>query len=323
MSVPTVKISSCASLLALVPQLLAFEPRESLVAVFLAGNRVAVTMRVDLKDLTDIGLIDKVEMAVEQVDADSTVLIAYTDDENDDLGMLLSELQLDIAARMGRIGQHLEVVEAIAVNGDRWRSLVHGEAGSMEEVRCDPVAVRGIVDGVPVSRDREALADLVRPGTERSAGFTSAFRSTLAEMVTLSDDEVAQITGEHLDAWWRGAPADGSLLGRLVALGTHEAATPVVLARITTDTARRIHPLWAAAARCSQGSAALLPLLAAGASAWAAGDGATMNVATDFAAEIDRENVMVRMLRVATDHCLSPDHWDRFVETLDARGADR
>lgn len=318
MPVPTIKISSSASMLALVPQLLAFEPQESLVAVFLRGHMVAVTMRVDLKDLTEIGLIDKVEMAAGQVGADALVLIAYTADEHDDLGVLLHGLQLDVQARMGLIGQHLEVVEAIAVNGDRWRSLVHHAAGSMDEVRTDPVAVRGIVEGRPVARDREALADQVRPGTEMATGFGSAFRRTMEEMAPLSDDEVARRTREHLDLWWRGAPADGEGLGRLVALATHEAAAAVALARLSTGTAKRWHQLWAAAARCSQGSAALLPLVAAAASAWAAGDGATMNAATDFAAEIDGDHVMVRLLRAANDRCLSPDHWDRFIESFDA-----
>lgn len=317
MTTPTVRITSSANMLALVPQLLTFEPQNSFVAVFLAGHRVVVTMRIDLKHLAEADFLDKIQLVVEQTDADSVALAVYGDDECDDLQVLLADVQLDIEARMTVLGHHLDVVEALTVTGQHWRSLVTGELGSMEQIRTDPITVRGIVDGVPVARSRQELANLVRPGADPlPSGFGSAFQRTMAEMAGLDDDEIAQLTREHLDQWWRTRLIDGPTLGRLAALGTHDAAMAPALTRLRTATAKGWHRLWAAAVRCSQGSAALLPLVAAAASAWAAGDGATMNAATDHAAEIDPEHVVVRLLRTANEQCLSPELWDRFVDQL-------
>ena len=317
MTTPTVRITSSANMLALVPQLLAFEPQNSFVAVFLRGTSVVVTMRIDLKHLAEADFLDKVQLVVEQTDADSVVLVAYGDDERDDLQVLLADVEIDIEARMAVLGHDLEIVSSIAVTGQRWCSLHTWESGSMDAVRTDPIAIRGLVDGVPVARSRQELADLVRPGADPlPSGFGSAFQHTMAEMAGLDEDEVAQLTHEHLDQWWSTRQIDGPTLGRLVALGTHEAAMAPALARLRSTTAKSWHRLWAAAVRCSQGSAALLPLVAAAASAWAAGDGATMNAATDHAAEIDPKHVMVRLLRTANEQCLSPELWDRFVDKL-------
>lgn len=322
MTAQTIRISSRASMLAVIPQLLSFEPQESFVAVFLRGHSVVVTMRIDLKDLAEADFLDRVAMVVEQTDADSVVLVAYTDDERDDLGVMLRGVQMDVEARMAVLQLHLEVVEAITVIGQTWRSLVTLETGSMDEVRTDPVAVRGIFEGRRVARSRQELAESVRPGSEALLrGFGTAFQQTMTEMAELADDEVVELVREHLDQWWAGRIAtDGPTLGRLVALGTQEAAAPPVLARLTSKSSKRWHELWSAAVRCSQGSAALLPLVASAVSAWATGDGATMNVATDHAASIDPDHVMVQLLRRANDQCASPELWDSFVDKLHESG---
>lgn len=322
MTIPAVRITSSANMLALVPQLLAFEPQESFVAIFLRGYSVVVTMRIDLKHLAEADFLDKIQLVVEQTDADSVVLAVYGDDERDDLQVLLADVQLDIEARMAVLGHHLDVVEALTVTGQTWRSLVTGELGSMEQIRTDPVAVRGIFEGRRVARSRQELAESVRPGSEAlPRGFGTAFQQTMTEMAELADDEVVELVREHLDQWWAGRIAtDGPTLGRLAALGTQEAAAPPVLARLTSKSSKRWHELWSAAVRCSQGSAALLPLVASAVSAWAAGDGATMNVATDHAADIDPDHVMVQLLRRANDQCAPPELWDSFVDKLHESG---
>ena len=65
MTAQTIRISSSASMLAVIPQLLSFEPQESFVAVFLRGHSVVVTMRIDLKHLAEDDFLDKVQLVVE------------------------------------------------------------------------------------------------------------------------------------------------------------------------------------------------------------------------------------------------------------------
>lgn len=136
---PTIiKASDAADLLALVPALAGYRPRQSLALVLFRGKRTAGVMRYDLPDpdaveavaSTTIGLACKVDRV------DGIAIVVYAEGElreHPAQPIVWDTLVRALEKRAHVCG--LRVVEALCVADDAWASYEDGEAHPIAEVR--------------------------------------------------------------------------------------------------------------------------------------------------------------------------------------------
>lgn len=306
-TIPTVHATSCASLIALVDSQLGFRPERSAVLTLLRGNIVVVTARIDLDGLTDVKLDHQMSRAVAQTEADGLIVVTYQPDAR--------HLPL-VHHIIGRLASHgVELMEHVLVEPEGWTSLVSGHSGGLDEVASDPISCQRIYNGNVLAASRsEIVAQLEAGSGALPEGFDEAFASTQAEMVHMSGSDIVRAVVEALDQWEAGQPVNP---GRIAALGVDRSAVEPVLARIRTTNSKMWLAYWAEVVRAAEGPAAVLPLVAAGCSAWAAGEGTLVNAAIDQLNELDHDHPMLKVLNHAVQECLPPLMWDDFARRLE------
>lgn len=310
------------SLCSALPHLLGFAPESSAVLIWLAAGRIVVTQRVDLPDgATDLrtwaqAVVTHVGVARSDAVAIVLVLDQAAPTPLDELFPLLREL----AASRG-----IEVLDALTLRADRWRSLLCRDA------QCCPPEGRPIDDAV---RTRIAA---------EFAGHGSAPVSSRDEMVRSLDphpDRVRAVLGtgvldrrpRHRQRW-----RDHALRNALSWCAKDDvAASPeraAHLIRGLADVRVRDTLLWHA---CQAGEAELrrhvarLTLLltwapaghvapvavCVGLLAWLLGDGARASVAADHALADDPHHLLAGMLRWALVAGVPPVGWREEITRL-------
>lgn len=308
MTVPALRATNGASLIALNEFQLGFRPSRSAVVSLLQDHIVRITARTDLDGLTDVKLDHQMSRAVAQTGANGFIVVSYQPDPRH--LPLIERLVAHLAS------QGVELLEHVMVGAESYTSLVSGQSGSLDEVANDPISVQRIYDGNVLAGSRsEIVAQLEAGSGALPEGFDEAFASTQAEMVHMSGSDVVRAVVEALDQWEAGQPVN---LGRIAALGMDHSAVEPVLARIRTTNSKQWLAYWAEVVRAAEGPVAVLPLVAAGCSAWAAGEGALVNAAIDQLTELDRDHPMLKVLNHAVQECLPPLMWDDFAMRLEA-----
>lgn len=328
----TVRIADCAGLLASVARMLGFYPTDSFVGVFLSGSRVAVTMRMDWAQLHEAA--EKALLAARQTGADGLVVIGYGDELADDraraLRTVATDIELGALANQTPVRVH-EVIE-VGTASRTWRTANEpAVVEDLDEVENHPVAAQWVYDGTCVAASRAELAKRVEPGSDAlPKGFAAAFKSTMQEMASWSDEQTSTAMAEQCDELLGGQnqqdqpsgakkPPSGAQLGRLVALATHDSTVEPAMAALSLSNAKDAFTVWSAAARCSEGRAAFMPVVMSGMAAWLCGDGATLNVAGELAERIDRHHFLVEMVNSISQLVIPPESWEAFRLGLSAR----
>ncbi|QGF24312.1 DUF4192 domain-containing protein [Raineyella fluvialis] len=272
-------------LLATVPYLLGFHPRESLVAVLFEDRRVVLTLRLDSDDLVahPPDVEDFLLTQLRRLEATGVLLVAYTDEEAQDVAAALTAvcLGLEVVGLLDPDGA--EVLDAVHVAAGRYRSLTCDdttccppEGRDYANVLSDAAAADAVVHGLPAWSDREDLRRSVLPSGSgpdaRSEAFDQALVRALMQAGTLGPRDVAEAMDRLLTRIeTTGTDPDPTTLGHLVALAGLSDARDVATLRIERESAALWSRVWSAAARLSTGLAAVAPLGLVGVSAWARG----------------------------------------------------
>lgn len=293
---PTLQVRGPADLLAAVPYLLGFHPHESLVIIGLADNRVIVTARLDLTDVTHLTgsrLLADTLAAIKRGDAASVVGAIFTDTLAPS-----NAVAAHLAAEAQQVA--LDLIDTLAVAAGRWRSLEFGDA------QCCPA------EGTPMSAAPTAL-----DAAATYAGLTALpGRGALAQMFTPVPDrvELADQLEHHYHEQLSAAPTgkqhthDRSVIralfaahraaqaGRMptgeqvarfgVALQSHGVRDALWLA--VDDGRLRGIELWVNLARRLPSPYRAAPLFLAAWRAYRDGNGALANIAADLAGDLRR-----------------------------------
>ena len=321
MTIP-LSLSDPETLVASLPYLLGFEPHESAVAVWLDGRRIVVAQRIDLpddpRDPQWHGLLWG-HAGVARADGLIVVLVS----QRDDLAALTDPI-LERAAGLG-----VTVLDVMAVDGDRWRSLL------CTDRQCCPSEGR-----VVRSETRTRVAAEFAWAGVASAGTRSDVVAALARDAELVGHALAGLAGgaaasadeESVEAWRDGAIA---LLIRILQ-GRVDAADPSSVAMVLTglaDIRVRDTILWTAshwsgvrlavavdalatAVRSApEGHLAPVGTVFAGL-AWLAGDGARAGIVLDRVRDEQPDYALAGLLATAVSGGLSPDAWRIALQSL-------
>jgi hypothetical protein len=312
--VETYTARSPADLLAMVPYLLGFHPRDSLVVLTFGVPGGSFQARVDLatepSDQEQVAA--DVLAAVLRNEVPQVALICYSRDA------VASQQQCTVL-RESLLEAGVEVIDVLRADGERYFHVPElGSAGTSYDLASHPFTAERVYRGDVVLGSREQLAD------------------TLA---ALPDEETHAALGEHVDRIFeavRGFPGGGMALlrtearwlqrrirlhlrdhrplsssdaGRMLALACLIEVRDVAWSEMTRATARHHVRLWRdLVRRCPDDvlppAASLLAF-----AAWLAGDGALAWCAVDRALGSDPNYSMAHLVADALVGALPPTAW--------------
>lgn len=318
----TIRTHGLQGILATVPYLLGFHPEQSLVPVLLDENRVVLTLRLDIEHLVEEPGRTREFLAeqVERTGATAVLFVGYTDRPDPAVTEALEGLSISFEAEALVRTDAPEVVDAVHVAAGRYRSVTcrdttccPDEGFDYAEVLSDPAAAEAVVSGLPALPNREDLRSCILPGSEEAGPeFDAALLATLEGLLDLDPADAAR----EMDMMLRriettGRPPADADLAVLTAYATHPSARDVATLRIHRRSASLWGDVWAAAARRTEGLAAVAPLGLVGIAAWARGDGALVCLCLEEAEQRLPEHGLVRLLEDVVDQGLHPDVWHR------------
>ena len=319
-----IRIASPASLLAVVPVLLGFEPGNSMVVIGTGqpGAEVRLTLRYDLPDPGLAPAVAGHAMSVLSAQRIQTaVAVGYGPDH----------LVAPVAAALRDCGQRagITVTELLRVQDERYWSYVCQDPaccppeGKPLDVRDHPAARAMAAAGARVLASREALAATVAPVTGAAAGQMRAATREAEEQVARA---IARASRSRRRASVRrliatiGLPSVSEGISRYRGggrLDPHEAAWLTVVLRdlrVRDDAWARMRPehreahlrLWTDLTRLAQPGYVCAPAALLGFVAWQSGNGALANVALDRALAEDPDYSMATLLRQVIDSGAPP-----------------
>ncbi|MBW9211540.1 DUF4192 domain-containing protein [Mumia sp. zg.B53] len=332
-----------SDLIGVVPVLLGFHPRDSLVAVCLDGpaGRAGFRLRVDLPPP------EAAELAADQLvgyllrqDPDAVALIAYADTDLDEGARALTDAMTRLLRADG-----VHVTDAVRYDGTRYYSYSCQDPTCCprEGVPCDvsssPLLAEAVFRGHEVLSDRDDLVRRFAPvsgraleeaqrATEREVqglGRVGAHGAAQrdAETVRRGLARVLPVVDAALGAGPGGPATGGGGSGsghRLVpddvaALSVWTSLVvvrDVLWSRITPANALASLTMWREVAVSAVAPFQAAPLTLAAFAAWLAGDGAQAQCALDRVAEVAPRYSMAALVQQALTECLDPAHWEGF-----------
>lgn len=301
-------IRSLDDLVALVPYLLGFHPKESLVVVVVTTNGVQLTGRIDLVDAVEPQrLAELVARLSQRFPSADQWFLAYTADSVTAWEVLQHCAELVGAVRLGRL---------LHVDADQWCADHSGGEGG--RVGTNALATEAAVLGMAARASRDDLgAQVAGPGDDQVADL-------------LAHCEAAEATLRSL-----GPAQRKRLLRRLMRTAT-DSADFVQLAVLAKDPAVQwqvLHDLErgdaSAAVACWSAVVAhcLTPYLAGplgllGVASWLAGDGATQNLCLERLDQLEPLAPLAALLDWINQTVLPPSTWPDHRATLIAAFAD-
>ena len=151
---------------------------------------------------------------------------------------------------------------------------------------------------------------------ESPEGFAEGHAEAAAHIRGLAGQERAALVAAMLDDVEMrdaGSYPAGETLGWLVAAIRDGEARDEATLRIHAGSARRWFEFWSHVSRFTDGEQAVVPLALSALAAWVHGDGATALIATERAAAIEPDHLLVRLVQTCVQQCLPPQVWERFL----------
>jgi Domain of unknown function (DUF4192) len=294
-TITVVKASSSGQLAELVPNMLGFEPKQSIVVICLNGERmrVGLVMRFDLSDHPH--LAPSVAVRIEHEAPDWYAVFVYTD-EADDHGMHPYHGLVDnIASVVAATDVQVALLDTVLVRDGQWSSYLCPDACCHGAVPISDITAEyiGVGGRILASRD-ELAATLAHDG---STDFDDSYTpiDIVSHLVPLC---LKRAAGEPLD----NADLDGLVMAicdnvidrdRVLCLGVDPElhTLPDVLAAALRRTPDFGRPQ----------VASTLAFIA-----YAQGDGATANLAVDIALAIDPEYSLAILVMDTIERQLPP-----------------
>jgi len=317
---PSLRISSPAGLLAVVPYLLGFTPTDSLVVVGAgrAVDRIQVAFRYDLPNPPDTGLATQISAHATGVLARQHLTSAVV------AGYGPARLVTPVADAIWQAAAPAGVMlrDVLRVQDGRYWSYLCREPsccppeGVPFNAATHPAAKLLASTGMPVLADRDALAATIAPVTgSEAAAMAQATRHaerTAAWMITRSGSRALEAPGLAAVRSAIEVYRDGGSI--TPAVGHAWLALVLTRLRIRDDAWARMDPaqhaahrrLWTGLIRRAQPRYVAAPACLLAVTAWQGGDGALANIALDRALADTPGYSMALLLRDVLDAGLPP-----------------
>lgn len=296
-----VRLSTVGDLLACIPAMLGFHPRESLVLICLAPNNgVQLTARVDLPapdgasrlaaELSRHPAVRAAHriVAVVVADAAHTTLLDHLDAE-------MSRLSIPLEC------YHLPVIAA----GALWTRPRSADTGTLPDPTSTVLAAHLAASGNAIHAGRDAIAAAFAPDvdaalTRRAVAIDALLSRPLPTPEQAADVVRAALCDAHRDTL---VLADQRVAELAIALSdrkVRDAALATAVAA-TSELARAAQRLWTCLTRLTPEPERAEPGVLAGYAAYAAGDGATARIALDIARAANPGHTLAGLLLRALD----------------------
>lgn len=310
---------SPTDLVAMVPLVLGFNPRDSAVMLTFGGPQsfhARVDLPLDPEEQVQVALT-LVAAALRNEVASAAVLL-YTEDT------AVAQAQAEVLVS-ALLGKGLTVVEVLRVEEERWFPVPgHGDPGTPYDLRAHPFTAQRVFEGHVVHHDRAALAGTLRDGDpeDRKAVMVaaSAFADRLVSRVGKSPSRQQRddlLVGEarwlqtlvraHVES---GAPLDVDDAGRTLVLLSQIELRDVAWSELTRHNAERHVELWRDLVRRAPKDLLPAPAALLAFSAWQQGDGALAWCAVDCCLDQDPEYSLGTIVGDLLAQAVPPHAWE-------------
>ena len=303
---------SSVDLVAIVPVVLGFHPRDSVVLLTFGAPGAAFHARVDLP----IAMDEQEEVAELLVGAavanrvERAAVLVYTDDA--EVGHAQSSLLL------GRLlEREVEVIDVLRVDDGRWFVFPEdGSPGTSYDLAGHPFTAQGVFEGHVVHRDRAELADTL-VGTDEDDAVEVALAATrFADLLgTSRESGMLRTEARWLQRFVRAQVRKGGAVaaadaGRALVLASLVDTRDVAWAEITRGTSGAHVELWRGLVRRAPrhllpGACSLLAF-----AAWQHGEGALAWCAIDRCLEVDPDYSMSHCVAQLLTGAVPPGVWE-------------
>ncbi len=310
---------SPTDLVAMVPLVLGFNPRDSVVLLTFGGPQ-SFHARVDLP-LT----LEEQEQVAETLvgsavcnEVRSVALLLHTDD----VAAAETQAQLLVA---GLLAQGLVVVDVLRVEEDRWFPVPEeGDAGTRYDLRAHPFTAQRVFEGHVVHRDRAALADTLEDGDAEDRRAVMVAARAFADRLVVRVQRCAGkqqrdelLVGEarwlqalvrrHVD---RGAPLDPADAGRTLVLLSQVELRDVAWSELSRHNAEQHVELWRDLVRRAPKDLLPAPAALLAFSAWQQGHGALAWCAVDRCLAQDPDYSLAGIVGELLAQAVPPHAWE-------------
>jgi hypothetical protein len=305
------KVRRPDELLAIIPFLVGFHPDESVVAVFIKSDRIALTARMDLP-LESAGdeLAEQIDYLAKRHGAHALALVGYS-------AASLPAHRL-LTRLMDRLAKY-KLCDVLYVGHGRWWSLSCGEdccplTGTPFDLTSHPLSAAAVFAGLGTRANRKELeASVSGPPQTELARLEGLATTLLTEVEHLDDTSAtARLMASLVDtAMSEPGVLDERnclLLGLLV---TDLHIRDLAWALIGVANAEKHVRLWGGVVAQVPPTLASAPLCLLGMAAWASGAGALLNCCCERLAQVDPDYSMGRLLRDISARAVPPSLWEQ------------
>ncbi|HEY5784671.1 MAG TPA: DUF4192 domain-containing protein [Microlunatus sp.] len=312
---PTVlRVREPGDILGVVPYLLGFHPTESLVAAFVRQRQVVVTARIDLAATADVeALVDQLELVGRQIGSRSLVLIGYSADGG------VRDLMRDLADLVP-----LDLVDVLAVSGDRWWSVCcDGECcppeGRPYDIASHPLAAAAVMAGISATATRQEIADLAAgPPTADHGRLGGLAEDTVRQLAGMSPRRRRQRMKRLIDRTLRsGGPTEAEAI-EIAVLARDLAVRDAAWALMSRAEAADHVVLWRRVVSVAVWPSEAAPLGMLAMAGWLSGNGALLNCCIERLERVAPDYSLLRLCRDISDQAVPPRHFDVIAEEMRA-----
>jgi hypothetical protein len=312
-SVTTVREPS--DLVSLIPYLLGYEPRESIVVLSLVGSQryFGPSLRLDLVELAHTSeFVDYVARLVAHQGWEVVLCVAYSDDRG-----LVDAVMGPLAGTLRAAG--VTVFEALGVGHGRWWSYTCSDPACcpLDGTAFDPTASKAAAAMVANGRSKAASRDALRA---RFAAIPDDVRLDIGNRCgALLKEQAAADTSER----WTSAEVEERVLAGLgeenigidtcaglLAMVQSLETRDIAWMMMTRDDAAQHLALWSQVTRAAPDRLLAPAGSLAGFAAWLSGQGVIASHAADRVSEVAPNYSMMLLLREVLEKCVNPDVWD-------------
>ena len=312
-----VRVSAPADFLGLVPYLLGFCPKESLVLLLVRDGRVTLTARVDRPPPAAASTVaEQFLVLAGQADATGMVLFSYSADP-EPARALLEHLVVELEPH--------GLVDALYVDHTRWWSLMcRGGCcppeGTPYDLRTHPLAAEAVYAGLSMAPGRDdvearvsgpAPADVDRLGRLARETASALGGLPVRRRQELMAADVAAFLAEP-----RGI-SDSDCV-RLAVLAGDVQVRDVAWSRMSRADIDDHLDLWGQVVERAVTSWAPAPMCLLGMAAWISGNGALQNCCCSRARQCDPSYTMATLLEDINQRALPPTFWDELAAEVRA-----
>lgn len=316
------RLRTPAQIVASLPYLLGFHPRESLVLIGLGGTprTVCLTVRVDLPPAEDRAPVaEHLAAHLAHAGAQEVLAIVVTD-----ISPLAAGEQDVVAAIRAALGpRRIQLTDALGLRAGRWRSLLCGDASccppdgtAVDPAAASELAAVSVVLGEVVHASREDLETTLQPvaGADREEldrTFEWVSRQLVTELAdrgweAVAEDSVTLLAEAVADRVDGGDPLPPAVVARLSFGLADVRVRDRVLTWAEGELASAAEGLWVELARRATSPYAAAPATLLAAHAYLRGNGAYARVALDRALASDPGYSLAVLLSEGLDRGVPP-----------------